>query len=408
MSQQELHFQPHRQHEPLCAVMAVTPADAGHMHTYYDVCPWSPSGRYLTCLRLSFEDRQPGPGDSAWVCVIDLERRTVRPVWETTGWGFQTAAHQQWGKTDRRLYFNDKRGHLPVGVRLDLETGRASFLDGGIWQVYPDETFAISPCLVRANLTQPGYGVTVAPEHQRVNTDSAAEDDGLYRVDLQTGRRTLLVSLGQAWEILPDRGDLEGAVLYAFHCKFNPQGTRILLVVRARFADGSFLSSLLACRADGTELRVLVGHRLWRRGGHHPIWCPDGRAVLMNLTPAQAGMRFCLVDADSGQLTVLTEDPPGGGHPSLSPDGRLLLTDETREAGGVRRSAIRLVDLPGRGWRDLCAVESPAAGASPLRPDAHPVWDRAGRRICFLGAPAGVRRVLVADPALPPGEEIGW
>ncbi|GAG00534.1 unnamed protein product, partial [marine sediment metagenome] len=54
-------------------------------------------------------------------------------------------------------------------------------------------------------------------------------------------------------------------------------------------------------------------------------------------------------------------------------------------------------------WRDLCAAESPAVGASPLRRDAHPVWDRAGRRVCFLAAPTGKRQLYVADPALPPG-----
>ncbi|KKL61684.1 hypothetical protein LCGC14_2192860, partial [marine sediment metagenome] len=45
--------------DPVCAVTAITGPDDAYMHTYYDVCPWSPSGRYLACLRLPFEDREP-------------------------------------------------------------------------------------------------------------------------------------------------------------------------------------------------------------------------------------------------------------------------------------------------------------------------------------------------------------
>ena len=403
MSQREAQFVPYTTHEPACAVVAVTPPAEAHMHTYYDVCPWSPSGRYLACLRLPFEAREPAPEDRAELCLIDLPGRTLRPVWETAGWGFQTAAHQAWGRTDRFLYFNDKRDDLPVGVRLDLATGQAAYLDGPVWQIHPDETFAISTCLIRGRLTQSGYGVTVRPEHQWVNAVPAAADDGLYRVELATGRQTLLVKLTDVWEVLPDRDDLEGAVLYAFHCKFNPPGDRILLVVRARFGDGRFLPILTACRADGSGLRAIVGHRLWRRGGHHPIWHPNGRQVLMNLTPGDQGMRFCLIDAETGELEVLTGDPPGSGHPSISPDQRCLLTDDTREAGGVRTAAIRLVDLVRGSWRDLCRAESPAVGGSPLRRDAHPVWDRAGRRVCFLAAPSGKRQLFIADPTLPPG-----
>jgi len=394
MSQREAQFVPYTTHEPACAVVAVTPPAEAHMHTYYDVCPWSPSGRYLACLRLPFEAREPASEDRAELCLIDLPGRTLRPVWETAGWGFQTAAHQAWGRTDRFLYFNDKRDDLPVGVRLDLATGQAAYLDGPVWQIHPDETFAISTCLIRGRLTQSGYGVTVRPEHQWVNAVPAAADDGLYRVDLATGRQTLLVKLTDVWEVLPDRDDLEGAVLYAFHCKFNPPGDRILLVVRARFGDGRFLPILTACRADGSGLRAIVGHRLWRRGGHHPIWHPNGRQVLMNLTPGDQGMRFCLIDAETGELEVLTGDPPGSGHPSISGrhppggsgEGKLARPVPSREPRRRRLAApprrpSRLGSgrpaglLPGRPQRQAAALHrrpdpSARADARVLTPSA--------------------------------------
>ena len=404
MSDRPIEFVSYTDRDPACAVMAITPPPEAYMHTYYDVCPWSPSGRYFACLRLPQEDREPAPDDRATLCVIDLQRRVVRDVAETAGWGFQTAAHQQWGGSDRYLYFNDKADDRPIGVKLDLITGEARTLGGPIWAVDPAEAYAICTCLNRGRLTQGGYGLTVRPEHHLTNTVTAAADDGLYRVDLATGEQSLLVSLADVWDVLPDRADLAGGVLYAFHCKINPQGTRIMIVVRCRFDDGKFIATLVTCRPDGSDLRTTVPHRLWRRGGHHPIWHPDGERVLMNLTPGPEGMRLCVVDVETGQVDVLTDDPPGMGHPSISPDGRWLLTDETRESGDVRTAAVRLVDLAAHTWRDLCSATSPAVGGSPLRRDAHPVWDRPGLRIAFLAAPTGRRQLYIADPALPAGE----
>jgi len=59
-----------------------------------------------------------------------------------------------------------------------------------------------------------------------------------------------------------------------FPCKINPRGTRIMIVVRCRFADGKYLPTLVTCRPDGSELRTVVPHRLWN-WGQSPISEPN-------------------------------------------------------------------------------------------------------------------------------------
>jgi len=406
MPHQPLRFEPNMHDDPACAVVAVTPPDQAHMHTYYDLTPWSPSGRYLASLRLPYEDREPAPGDQAEVCVIDLAEQTVQSVYRTAAWGFQKGAHQQWGRTDQFLYFNDMRDDRPVGVQLDLATGKPRLLDGPIWQVSPDETHAICPCLIRANLTQRSYGVSVRPENELYNTDRAADDDGLYRVDLASGRQTLLVSLAQIWEHLADRDDLpDGLVLYAFHAKFNPQGTRILLVVRARTPDGRYRPQMVTFRPDGSDIRTVVTHHQWARGGHHPMWYPDSKRILMCAVIDDTGYHFCLVDGVTGRAEILIDDPRGTGHPIVNRDCTFLVTDATYEESGRRRVGVRLVSLKDKAWQDICWVESPLATGeqAPLRRDAHITWDRPGKRLLFLGAPTGGRQLFVADPTAPPG-----
>ena len=72
MEEKALEFVPYVDHNPLCPVTAITPADEAYMHTYYDVCPWSPSGRRLVCLRLPFEAREPAAADTAELCVMNV------------------------------------------------------------------------------------------------------------------------------------------------------------------------------------------------------------------------------------------------------------------------------------------------------------------------------------------------
>ena len=390
-----------------CAAAVLTPPDQDFIHTYYDVCPWSPSGRYLLALRAPFTDRRNGPDDVAELCLFDLRTLTVRTLWETTAWGMQTGAHAQWAGSDRFVYFNDRREGEAVGVRLDLQTNQARYYPGPVWLVDPTETYMLSPCLVRANLTQFGYGLSVPDDRQVVNREPAAGDDGFYRTDLATGRRTLLVSLADVYDAMPDKQDLDGATLYAFHCKLNQQGTRLLLVVRAWYPHRRYRPMLLVCRPDGSDLHFALTPQQWLAGAGsgHPTWTPGGQAILMNHSAGGDQRRFCLIDPDSGQAKPLSRELLGTGHPTINPaDGRWLLTDNHSSLGDRKPGTIRLVDLTSGHCRDLLTVDNPMRDDDPLRCDAHPAWDRNGRLVCFQGTPGRGRQLFVAEPAGPAGQ----
>jgi len=384
-------------------ITPITPPDEPFLHTYYDVCPWSPSGRYFACLRLPFEDHHPEPDAEAEVCVFDRQENTCRTLCGTTAWGFQTAAKQQWGRTDRFLYFNIRRDSRPVGVRYDLRTGKLAEFEGPLWQVARDETFALSPCLIRANLTQPGYGISVPPEEQVTNTVTAAEDDGFFRLDLKTGENRLWLSLADVWQALPNKDELGGTILYAFHVKINPQGTRVALVVRAKPTEGKYHPMLLTGRPDASDLKVALPSWRWRQSRHanHPVWHPRGDRILMNVG-FHGRSRFSLIDPDTGAIEPLIEKPEGGGHPTITPDERGMVTDWYDPGGEKTQTGyVRWVDLRSGEWRDLCDVPRPLIDTSTpedvaRRVDLHPVLDRDGRRAAFVAAPEGRRRLFVA------------
>ena len=406
-------FPAYTEFAPHVPVHCVTPGGTGYIHRYYDSSPFSPSGRYFAVTRLPFEDRLPKPGDVAEIAVVDLETGELRTVAETRGWDVQLGAQLQWGADDRTLLYNDleTRDWMPYGVRLDPLTGEHRRLAGTIYSVAPDGRWTASPCLRRMAVTQRGYGVVVPPDHIPGN-HGAPTDDGIWITDLESGDTRLLVSLAQIVDTVQPqleaarrRGDF-----FAFHVKWNPQGTRLMLALR--WLPRSWLpwkrkrrygaKHVITMDADGKNVCLAVSPARWGRG-HHPNWCPDGEHVLMNLDTQGTGLRFARVSLDGSTCATLAPEVPGSGHPTLHPDGRHVLTDAYVDeplAFGDGTAPLRLVNIETGHETQLARIRiqplaEKATGA--LRVDPHPAWDRSYTRIAFNACPDGRRRVFVAD-----------
>lgn len=400
---------------PRVPVHCVTPQGGGYVHRYYDSSPISPSGRYIALTRLPFEDHLPSPGDVAEIVVVDLKSGETRTVADTRGWDVQLGAHLQWGADDHTLLYNDldTRDWVPFGVRLDPASGVSHRLGGTVYSVSPDGRWTVSPCLRRIAVTQRGYGVVV-PRRYIPESIGAAPDDGIWLTDLDTGDTRLLVSIERiVAEVEPALGAVRGrrGDWYGFHVKWNPQGTRIMFVLR--WLPRSWMpwkrkkrygtKQVITLDADGSNARVAVTAERWARGGHHPNWCPDGEHVLMNLNTQGDGLRFARLTRDGADCETLVPEIRGSGHPSLRRDGRYLLTDAyvTEPMAFADGTApIRLVDLRTAADTTLVRIRTrPEAErrTGALRVDPHPAWDRDFTRIAFNACPAGTRQVFVAD-----------
>ncbi len=407
------NFRTYRDTDTLCPVYRVTPDNGYYLQTFYDICPWSPSQRYLACVRFPFQNREPGHLDEAQICVIDMKDHSLTEVYSTTGWGFQLGANVQWGATDRHLYFNDKVDGEGVCVRLDLETGKAEPLAGPMYHIAPDESAIISFPLDLINETQAGYGYAVDPARIRKMKPGAAENEGIWRTDLKTNKKTLLVSLAEAYEVLPDsdKKRFKGGTFYFFHSKFNPRGTKILQVFRCKMplsgtefgigGTSQFKPSLITFNTDGTDLKLALANEVWGKGGHHPNWHPDGERILMNLKLDYDRIKFCSFRYDGSDFRVLSETINGSGHPSFHKDGRHIITDAYPDQDFATRGKevpIRLIDIEQQTEKNLCYVFTLGMpNANVLRIDPHPAWSRDYTKVCFNASPEGRRQIFVAD-----------
>lgn len=394
--------------DPRVPLWCITPRISGCIHRFFDTSPISPSGRFVALTRLPAENRIPKPGDSAGILLVDLENGETHEVAQTCAWDTQLGAQVQWGATDTELFFNemDLKTWRPYGVRLNPHTGRRDAMQGPVYMVSRDGQKALSPCLVRIQLVQRGYGVIV-PDNCVPKNHRIPADDGIYITDVASGETRLLISIRELIETAqpPLQAELfENGDFYCFHVKWNPQGDRIMLVLHwlPKSPAERRWREVITMRADATEVFRAIPDELWRRGGHHPDWCPDGSSLTMNLKMGEDGLKFVRVKHDGSDLQVLSP-LRGSGHPSMHPDGRHILTDvylHEALAFGDGTTPIRWIDLKNQEESTLVRISNDPVWPGPakiLRIDPHPAWDRNYRRFVINGSDGGTRRVYLAD-----------
>jgi hypothetical protein len=334
-------FPKYERFEPRVPVWCVSPNEGRVIHRFFDTSPFSPSGRYLALFRLPFEDRLPAPGDAGEVVLVDLHTGEERVVDETRGWEPQLGANVQWGKDDNELFFNDVDTDIwePHGIKLNPQTGDRKVLDGCIYKVSPDGKKALSANVKCLRRTQSGYGVVVPDKHVPRNI-GLRDDDGLFITDTETGKCRLLISIREVIERTVDRSALRtyrDMEVYGFHCKWNPQGTRLLFSLRRfpknhprRFdtmRDGVVEFDVFTMRDDGSELFNAVPASEWEKGGHHINWFPDGERLSMNLN-------FSAQDARKDRVT---KTPPAKYWAKKTWPARFWLKQTLRKVETLRR-----------------------------------------------------------------------
>jgi hypothetical protein len=415
-------FPEYTKYSPGRRALVITPSRSGCFHRFFDTSPFSPSGRYVALVQAPFEDRVNLPGEKAGIVVVDLETGEETEVAQTAGWEFQMGANLQWGVDDETLLYNDvdTGDWSSHGVRLQWRTGERTTFARGIYHASPDgrSVAVTNPAAMRR--TQKGYGVVIPDELVPVN-QGLPDDDGLFVTDLESGKTELVASIRRiVMDAVPkeERADYEAMQNYAFHCKWNPQGDRLMVTLRRKLADHpepfgvrdhfQMWFDIFTCRPDGSDLHRSVPWTEWKKGGHHTTFTPDGRHLSMNvaLHGRGTGMVLMQVKLDGTDYRPITEAVPGSGHPTVHPDGRHILTDTyVNERPDLRPSTvddaynpIRWIDVEAGSEEQILWIPTATphqATDSVLRVDPHPAWSRDWKMAMVNAWMDGTRRPVV-------------
>jgi len=146
----------------------------------------------------------------------------------------------------------------------------------------------------------------------------APGNDGMFKVDVESGEKQLLVSYHQLDEKLKERDpDMVHDGLFINHTLWNRDCNRIYFFARAGWNGGGKkrINVPFSIHADGTGLSMHEQHI-----GGHPEWAEG------NLLIGRQGNKQILYDVDKkkvvGQLGTPEIFPDPEGDISLSPDGK--------------------------------------------------------------------------------------
>ncbi len=312
-------------------IQQLTHGNKHHFFGYIGQCltiPWNAGNRYVLGLEIDRIDRMPHPQDSARVFIIDTKNdNEIIYLDKTNAWNPQQGTMFFWNPNaaETQFFFNDR----------DVETGEVytvlydiklkkrikeyrydnvHIANGG---VASDGSFFMALNYGRLARLRLVTGYPGALDWSK--DDLAPEDDGIFKVDIETGEKELIVSYKQMEdEIKKKNTDYIHSGLFVNHTLLNRNASRLYFFARAGWGVDDVrdvrTNIPFTVNLDGSNLKQHDLHI-----GGHPEW---GEGTIMI---GREGKRQIFYDVDKqevvGQIGTSELFPNPEGDISLSPEG---------------------------------------------------------------------------------------
>lgn len=408
-----------------------TPDTHSHFFGYYDKSPFDASGEKLLSHQVAFDGREITADDSAVIGYWDLRTGEFVTLGETRAFNWQQGSMLQWlpPNYDRRVVYNDRGEDTFRSVIVDLETGDETVLPSPVYAVHPSGEFAVTANFERMAFCRPTYS------YKGVRNDEwdvpIHDDDGIFRVDLDTGEAERIVSTREVCDVDPKPG-FEERDNWLEHMMWNPSGTRFAFL--HRWSDGreGFVTRLFTADPDGSDLFMfpdtgLYSHMDWKNDCEFTVWSIKPSAyqrterfvrdnVLLDavVRPAYNALRDYVIGSEMDDLLpdrafvnfrdrshdfqVLSPDLLSrDGHLTWRDDERWMLTDTYPDEEDYQH--LMVYDDNGGELHELGRFYSTAA-STRHKCDLHPRWDRDEERIVIDSAHRERRQMLVIDQGI--------
>lgn len=352
-----------------------------YFYGYYDKSPWSPvSNRFL----LHFWNNQ-----SLQILALDPAEDAPLFLGETNCWNWQQGAMAHWAIIDGQdwIIYNIIQNHN-LGMRIvrpDLSEER--FLPWPIQTLNPQKPEALSINYRRLFVIRECYGY--AKPVANFSYDMDYDKDGIWRINLKTGKEELIISLEQLrnMHVVPAMKD---AVHKVNHLIYSPTGEQIVFLHRYYTQQGRF-SRLYTVKNDGSQINLLLNERMIS----HYHWL-DEKHVIAWARTSKSGDRYYKINIESGVKYIVCEnilEKFGDGHCSVSPNRRYLLTDTYPDK--ARNQHLLIFDLKTHQCHKVGTFFSPWKYYEDNRCDLHPRWSPDGNFVSLDSAHNGFRQSYV-------------
>lgn len=393
-----------------------------HFFGFHDLTPWNAHSNELVCLRTHVvEDHIPTAKDEADVVVVDEASGRETVVGTTRAWNWQQAARQRWlPALGRRVIAYNAASPTGFECRItDLDRAVTRVLPMALYDICDQGGFGLALNFERIFQCQPGYGY----EHVSVKKQFDPENDGLFRVDLETGESRLIIRLADF--LRSQKLDMNLGDHYFSHLQLSPDGKRCAFVHRCYLSSGGLANHFIVANCDGSGYQVLLddkaSHFDWLDSDRIVIWCRKNSAIKrlkeskflsvvrilyrisrkIRFNKFRQGFyneAFRIIDVNTKENVVagkglLSED----GHPQVNPKNSDVWINDTYP-NPEHIQTLMLYHLSSNRRIDLIRLPTqPSVQETCWRCDFHPRWNPNGRAVCVDSAHLGRRQICVLD-----------
>ncbi len=284
---------------------------------YYDKTPVSQDGFLLCHSTIHPTNLQPDTKKSLSILIFSLNDLTL-PILEvkTKAYNWQQGARAHWLDSDSFIFndFDDSNQRyisrvFSLRTRKEIKRYCLPVQDS----FAQDYFLAINYRRIQA--LRPDYGYRNLPA---LNDKDMAEldQDGIWKVDQQTGESTLLYSIGKVIHT-GFESVFKSAKHKINHVMISPDGDKFIFLHRYFVGNRKF-DRLLMADARAGRLKILSNHGMVS----HCFWINNSRVISYMRGPSGKD-GYYLIDAHSGGIKPLFGgklDAGGDGHPHVHGD----------------------------------------------------------------------------------------
>lgn len=364
-------------------VETLTSGPRHHFFGYYGITPWNKDETHVLSLETTFQDRMPVDNESADIGLVDVNTGKFEKLTQTTAWNLQQGAMMHWHPKapNEEILYNDFHDGQLATVVYDINSGKKRYLPHPISALDHQGHNALFISYGRTGRLRKvvGYQGLADPNPE----DPHPADDGVFLMDLATGKSKLIVSIKQVYELIKDRQpELADMPMWLNHTEFNDSGDRFFFLARTWNEKNRLETGMYTVSIDGSDLREAIPYG---KSVSHFDWRNDKEIIatfkLNNDVPRR--QHVLLTDGKQDYTVVAPDLLIDDGHCTFAPGGNWLATD--RNHGDSISKSLWIYNLEeqyGQKLGDFPMKEKKYLG-SDVRCDLHPRWNRLGNKICI-------------------------
>lgn len=289
--------------------------DKASFFGYYDKTPESRDKKIVVCLTSDTTKSRPSSSSKIDVALFSAPTQILFTL-PVRSFNWQQGCRAHWLTHDWLIY-NDLDSDHTHYISNVFDASKQKIVRSFNYPVQDSfgTRYFISLNYRRLMALRPDYGYRNLPPLTPSEL-ACLDDDGLWRIEFESGESKLLISLRNACELAPKTEFKQAKHLFN-HVLISPDGERLIFMHRYFLGRRRFDRLLLADAASG-DIKLLADYGMVS----HCFWA-DNHTILGYLRGPGSRDGYWLLDINTGAFTpfgVGKIDQYGDGHPHVHGD----------------------------------------------------------------------------------------